>query len=65
MKVQQTLGEKYGKKFGKLAEAVTALDNQIIVLGDSCEPQASVSPFAKEYKTFAKLAAKLAALVGE
>jgi hypothetical protein len=65
MKVQQTVSAKYGKKYVKLNEAITALDSQVIVLGDAAVSENTAKDFAKEYKTFAKLAAKLAALVGE
>jgi len=65
MKIQQTVSEKFGKKFQKVSEAVTALDNQIIALGDVTQSDSEARYFAKEYKTFVKLSAKLAALVGE
>lgn len=65
MKIQQTVGDKYGKKYTKLYQLVTDLDNAIIGLGDACQNDSFASDFAKEYKRFTKLAAKLAALVGE
>lgn len=65
MKVQQTVGEAYGKKFTKLTEAIAALDNSVIALGDAAQSEATVKEFTREYKLFAKLTAKLATLVGE
>jgi hypothetical protein len=64
MKIQQTVGEKFGKKFQKVAEAIAALDNQIITLGDTTQSENVAKDFDKEYKLFVKLTAKLAALVG-
>ena len=65
MKIQETVSARFGKKFTKVSEAITALDSQVIVLGDAAVSENTAKDFAKEYKTFAKLAAKLAALVGE
>lgn len=64
MKIQETVSARFGKKFGKLQDLVAALDNSVIALGDTAQSESIAREFDKEYKYFAKLAAKLAALVG-
>ena len=64
MKIQETVSARFGKKFTKVSEAIAALDNQVIALGDATEADNLAKDFDREYKTFAKLAAKLAVLVG-
>ena len=63
MKIQETVSARFGKKYGKLNETIAALDSQVVVLGEATEVENLAKDFDREYKTFVKLAAKLAALV--
>lgn len=63
MKVQQSVAEKYGKKYSKLTDQLGTVDTLSIKMGDSAGFTAK--DFTKTYKAFIKAVDKLTTLVGE
>ena len=63
MKVQQSVAEKYGKKYSKLTDQLGTVDTLCVEMVDSVGGTAK--DFTKAYKAFIKAVYKLTTLVGE
>ena len=63
MKVQQSVAEKYGKKYSKLTDQLGIVDTLSIKMVDFVGGNAK--DFIKAYEAFIKAVDKLTALVGE